>query len=175
MHSTKPVLVCRSSLLIFPQNYNRTKIILILICHQIITNSLHFTPFPTPTAVSDPRFCSSFYSLQIDCWALLNSTGNTGSWKIFEMRCFKRKKKPGVSLYFSLFPPSLSPTFWVWWYPIQSVGLEQLKTRIEEMVSWQSPGASLVRRDEVIAHCQGSCFIEPTCSKVQACVINPVF
>lgn len=41
--------------------------------------------------------------------------------KILEMRCFKRKKKMVFLFIFSLFPPSLSPKFWVWWYPAATV------------------------------------------------------
>lgn len=90
--------------------------------------------------------------------------------------CFKRKKKLVFLIIFPCFPPPCAPHFGSddILQPLY-FELEQLKTGIEETVSWQGPGASLVRRDGVIAHCQRSCFIEPTCSSAQACVINPVF
>lgn len=33
----------------------------------------------------------------------------------------QEEEKAGLSHYFSLFPPSLCPTFWQWWYPAATV------------------------------------------------------
>lgn len=65
-----------------------------------------FPPFYTLPYIHN---CFRPKVLQIEFWALLNSTESTGTWKIFEMRCFKRKKKMVFLFIFPCFPPPYAP------------------------------------------------------------------